>query len=167
LLLDAVGFADPPFSGLLPPPQDATIVMVRARMKNSFRRLDISGYLRSVRHHKGVRVTLANMSSQSAAVLPEIDNSTDSKVQPLYHVILLNDEDHTYDYVVEMLVKIFQNVRRRSFQPRVEVDTKGTTILLTCELSKAELKRDQIHVMARTGGCRGRWIHAAVVEPAG
>jgi len=107
------------------------------------------------------------MSSQSATVLPEIDNSTDSKVQPLYNVILLNDEDHTYDYVVEMLVKIFKMSDAEAFSHAVEVDTKGTTILLTCELSKAELKRDQIHSYGPDWRLpRSMGSMAAVVEPA-
>lgn len=107
------------------------------------------------------------MSSRSSSVLPEIDNITERKIQPLYHVILLNDEDHTYDYVVEMLVKIFRMSDATAFGHAVEVDTKGTTILLTCELSRAELKRDQIHSygpdwrLARSLGSM-----AAIVEPA-
>ena len=47
------------------------------------------------------------MGSRSAAVLPEIEDETSDQLQPLYHVILLDDEDHTYDYVIEMLQKIF------------------------------------------------------------
>ena len=107
------------------------------------------------------------MSSRASSVLPEIENDTTSRVQPLYHVILLNDEDHTYDYVVEMLVKIFKMSEATAFGHAVEVDTKGTTIVLTCELSKAELKRDQIHAygadwrLARSMGSM-----AAIVEPA-
>lgn len=82
-------------------------------------------------------------------------------------MILLNDEDHTYDYVVEMLQKIFGMTEARAFSHAVEVDTKQTTILLTCELEKAELKRDQIHAygpdwrMPRSLGSM-----AAIVEPA-
>src|SRR5712675_2515841 len=107
------------------------------------------------------------MTSRSTAVAPEIDQDSSSQIQPLYHVILLNDEDHTYDYVVEMLVKIFNMSDATAFKHAVEVDTKGTTIVLTCELSKAELKRDQIHTygpdwrLARSMGSM-----AAVVEPA-
>ena len=85
------------------------------------------------------------MSSRSASVYPEVEEDTRDKVQPLYHVILLNDEDHTYDYVIEMLVKIFAMTESKAFSHAVEVDTAGTTIVLTCELEKAELKRDQIH----------------------
>jgi ATP-dependent Clp protease adaptor protein ClpS len=107
------------------------------------------------------------MSSRSATALPEVEDDTSDKLQPLYHVILLNDDDHTYDYVVEMLQKIFGFSESRAFSQSVEVDTKGTTILLTCELEKAELKRDQIHSYGpdwRMPSSLGSM--AAVVEPA-
>ena len=107
------------------------------------------------------------MSSRSTSVFPEVEDDTTSQLQPLYHVILLNDEDHTYDYVVEMLVKLFGMTEQKAFGHAVEVDTVGTTILLTCELEKAELKRDQVHAY----GADWRLAHshgsmAAVVEPA-
>src|ERR1051326_148630 len=107
------------------------------------------------------------MSSRSASAVPEIDEDTSEEIQPMYHVILLNDEDHTYDYVVEMLEKIFAFSESRAFSHAVEVDTKGTTILITCELEKAEHKRDLIHAygpdwrLARSLGSM-----AAIVEPA-
>ena len=107
------------------------------------------------------------MSSRSTAVFPEVEDETTNKLQPLYHVILLNDEDHTYDYVVEMLEKLFGMAEATAFGHAVEVDSKGTTILITCELEKAELKRDQVHAygpdwrLARSLGSM-----AAVVEPA-
>ena len=108
------------------------------------------------------------MSSRSTSVLPEIESNTTSQVQPLYHVILLNDEDHTYDYVVEMLAKIFKMSETTAFSHAVEVDTKGTTIVLTCELSKAELKRDQIHTYGPDWRLpRSMGSMAAIVEPAG
>ena len=107
------------------------------------------------------------MSRSSAAAVPQTDTSTEERLEKLYHVILLNDEDHTYDYVVEMLQKLFGFVESRAFSHAVEVDTKGITILLTCELEKAELKRDQIHaygpdpLMPRSFSSM-----AAIVEPA-
>jgi len=107
------------------------------------------------------------MSSRSASVLPEIEDDTAEQSQPLYHVILLNDEDHTYDYVVEMLEKIFGMSESTAFSHAVEVDTKGTTILITCELEKAELKRDQIHSYGPDWRLpRSLGSMAAVVEPA-
>ena len=107
------------------------------------------------------------MSSRSASAIPEIEEDTLDKVEPLYHVILLNDEDHTYDYVVEMLQKIFGFSEARAFSHAVEVDTKGTTILITCELEKAEQKRDLIHSYGPDWRLpRSLGSMAAVVEPA-
>src|ERR1044071_7395743 len=85
------------------------------------------------------------MGVRSGAVLPETEDETSDQLQPLYHVILLNDDDHTYDYVIEMLEKIFGFSESKALSHAVEVDTKGMTILLTCELEKAEHKRDLIH----------------------
>ena len=107
------------------------------------------------------------MRSGSTAVLPEVEDETTNKLQPLYHVILLNDEDHTYDYVIEMLVKVFAMTESTAFGHAVEVDTAGTTILLTCELEKAELKRDQVHAYGPDWRLpRSLGSMAAIVEPA-
>jgi ATP-dependent Clp protease adaptor protein ClpS len=107
------------------------------------------------------------MSSRSASVLPEVEDDAANQLQPLYHVILLNDEDHTYDYVVEMLEKIFGMSEATAFGHAVEVDTKGTTILITCELEKAELKRDQIHGYGPDWRLpRSLGSMAALIEPA-
>jgi ATP-dependent Clp protease adaptor protein ClpS len=104
---------------------------------------------------------------KSGAAFPEVDNETTEQLQPLYHVILLNDEDHTYDYVIEMLVKIFGMTESKAYGHAVEVDTAGTTILLTCELEKAELKRDQIHAYGPDFRLpRSLGSMAALVEPA-
>jgi ATP-dependent Clp protease adaptor protein ClpS len=106
-------------------------------------------------------------SSRAATAFPEVEDETSDQLQPLYHVILLNDEDHTYDYVVEMLVKIFGMTESRGFSHAVEVDTRGTTILITCELEKAELKRDQVHAYGPDWRLpRSLGSMAAVVEPA-
>jgi ATP-dependent Clp protease adaptor protein ClpS len=107
------------------------------------------------------------MSSRSASAFPEVEDETRDRLQPLYHVILLNDEDHTYDYVIEMLQKIFGFPESTALSHAVEVDTKGTTILLTCELEKAERKRDLIHSYGADWRLpRSMGSMAAVVEPA-
>jgi ATP-dependent Clp protease adaptor protein ClpS len=107
------------------------------------------------------------MASRASSVLPEVEDDTSDQLQPLYHVILLNDDDHTYDYVIEMLTKIFGISESKALSHAVEVDTKGTTILLTCELEKAELKRDQIHSYGPDWRLpRSLGSMAAIVEPA-
>ena len=63
---------------------------------------------------------------------------------PPYNVVLLDDDDHTYDYVMEMLGVIFQYVQEKAFMLAREVDETGRVIVLTTHLERAELKRDQI-----------------------
>ena len=107
------------------------------------------------------------MPSRSSTVEPEIENDVSDQLQPLYHVILLNDDDHTYDYVIEMLTKIFGFSESRALSHAVEVDTNGTTILLTCELETAEHKRDLIHSFGPDWRLpRSLGSMAAIVEPA-
>jgi ATP-dependent Clp protease adaptor protein ClpS len=65
--------------------------------------------------------------------------------QPRYNVILWNDDDHSYEYVVEMMQKLFGHEREKGFLIAKEVDTQGKAICLTTTLEHAELKRDQIH----------------------
>ena len=69
--------------------------------------------------------------------------------QPMYHVVLLDDDDHTYDYVVGMLRKLFCMTSEEAFTRAFEVDTTKRVILDTTTLERAELKRDQIQSYGR------------------
>ncbi len=64
--------------------------------------------------------------------------------QPPYHVVLMNDDDHSYEYVIEMLGKLFGHDEMRAFVLAREVDTAGKAVVDTTTLERAELKRDQI-----------------------
>ena len=37
------------------------------------------------------------------------ENETRTRKQPPYNVIILNDEDHTFEYVIELLCKLFRH----------------------------------------------------------
>ena len=63
---------------------------------------------------------------------------------PPFNVVLLNDDDHTYAYVIEMLGKVFGHPVERAFQMAEEVDKSGRVIVLTTHKERAELKRDQV-----------------------
>ncbi|MEK6674467.1 MAG: ATP-dependent Clp protease adaptor ClpS [Planctomycetota bacterium] len=71
------------------------------------------------------------------------------KPQPSYHVVLLNDDDHTYEYVIEMLRKLFGHAEEQAFLCAHEVDHAGRVIVDTTTMERAELKRDQIHAYGR------------------
>jgi ATP-dependent Clp protease adaptor protein ClpS len=76
----------------------------------------------------------------------ESDEQTQNQTKklPPYNVVLLNDDDHTYEYVIEMLHKIFAHSFETAFNMAKTVDEHGRVIVLTTHKEKAELKRDQI-----------------------
>jgi ATP-dependent Clp protease adaptor protein ClpS len=98
---------------------------------------------------------------------PEIETTQREDLTPLFNVVLLDDDDHTYDYVIEMLCKIFLLPAEAAFRHAVEVDTMGRTIVMTCEREQAEFGRDQIHAYgADPRMARSKGSMSAIVEPA-
>lgn len=65
--------------------------------------------------------------------------------QPRYHVVLWDDNDHTYDYVIRMMTHLFGHPPEKGMLIATEVDNSGRAICLTTTREHAELKRDQIH----------------------
>ncbi len=89
------------------------------------------------------------------------------KLLPPYHVILMDDDDHTYDYVIGMLRKLFGHPAERAFKLAEEVDQSGRVIVDTTTLERAEFKRDQVHAFGRDWRiprCAGSM--GATIEPA-
>ena len=107
-------------------------------------------------------ITTAPITKPGTGVSGEIVKS------PLYRVVLLDDDDHTYDYVIEMLQKIFIFSSAEALRHAEEVDAQGRTVLITCELPEAEFGRDQIHAYGPDWRlARSKGSMSAVVEPAG
>jgi len=98
---------------------------------------------------------------------PEAEAVEHEQLVPLYRVVLLDDNDHTYDYVIEMLQKIFIFTLDEAYLHAEEVDRCGRTVLITCELREAEFARDQIHSYGADWRLpRSKGSMSAVVEPA-
>ncbi len=98
---------------------------------------------------------------------PDTSTIREEELAPLFNVVLLDDSEHTYDYVIEMLQKLFLVTEAVAFRHAVEVDTTGRTIVLTCELPQAEFARDQIHSYGadwRMPVSKGSM--SAIIEPA-
>ena len=97
----------------------------------------------------------------------QIDSAELTRLMPRYHVVLLDDEEHTYEYVVEMLMAFFHHARERAWNMAREVDRRGRSKVFTTNREQAEHKRSQIHSYGadwRLGQSKGSM--AAVVEPA-
>ena len=103
-------------------------------------------------------------------VLPVLEERQHSEGQtqtaPLYNVVLLDDDEHTYEYVIEMLCSVFGHTVEQAYGMACEVDHSGRVIVDTTHLERAELKRDQIRAFGADRLLLGssRSMHATI-EP--
>jgi ATP-dependent Clp protease adaptor protein ClpS len=101
------------------------------------------------------------------AVSPETEAMGADQMVPLYRVVLLDDNDHTYDYVIEMLQQILIFTMLEGYRHAEELDRTGRTVLIVCELREAEFARDQIHAYGADWRLpRSQGSMSAVIEPA-
>jgi ATP-dependent Clp protease adaptor protein ClpS len=63
---------------------------------------------------------------------------------PPYHVILENDDHHTFEFVVESLQKALSYSQERAYQLTMQAHTAGRAVVWTGPKEVAELKADQI-----------------------
>ena len=99
--------------------------------------------------------------------LPEQQTSTNTRVASLWNVVLLNDDDHSYDYVIEMLGRLFGTDAETAFLRACELDNTDRVIVATTSKERAELKQEQIHAYGpdpRLPKCVGSM--SAQIEPA-
>jgi ATP-dependent Clp protease adaptor protein ClpS len=109
--------------------------------------------------------------TQSTTTVPDIEEAPVlrkkrvNRRQPRYHVVLWNDDDHTYQYVVSMLQKLFGHPSPAGIKMATEVDQKGKVTVLTTR-EHAELKRDQIHAFGADKLLRrSKGAMSASIEP--
>jgi ATP-dependent Clp protease adaptor protein ClpS len=116
-------------------------------------------------------------SSAAAVAVPEVaapdaeqqsqaDKKKKPKRQPRYNVILWNDDDHSYEYVIAMLKELFGHPEEKGYLLACEVDKSGRCVVLTTTKEHAELKRDQIHAYGKDAlisQCKGSM--KASIEP--
>ncbi len=118
--------------------------------------------------HSSLAIKRFPLSQSSEPAVAEPKQTQKPRMQPRYNVILLNDDDHTYRYVIEMLMVIFGFSPEKGFLIAKEVDKTGRAICLTTTREHAELKQDQIHsygpdpYLGRE--CKGSMT--AIIEPA-
>lgn len=91
----------------------------------------------------------------------------DSQIEPPWHVILLDDNDHSYEYVIVMLGSVFGYGPEKSFALARIVDTAGRVIVATTTHEKALEYQEKIHSHGADPlipRCKGSM--SALVEPA-
>lgn len=63
---------------------------------------------------------------------------------PRYAVVVLNDDEHTFEYVIDTFRKVFGYKVEKCFLLAQEIHLTGRSIVWTGTKEVAELKRDQI-----------------------
>jgi len=108
----------------------------------SFKSVD-NRLLRGARH--AAIAGASHTPTMSTTVLePEIKHELKRKVARLWSVVLHDDQDHTYDYVIRMLMDIFNMNAVKAFHHAEEVDATGRTVVAKLAKEEAMKKRDQI-----------------------
>lgn len=84
-----------------------------------------------------------------------------------WNVVLLDDDAHSYEYVIAMVQELFACSIEKGFLIASAVDSQGRAVCLTTHKEHAELKRDQILAFGKDpliAGCKGSM--SAIIEPA-
>ena len=110
------------------------------------------------------------MSGPIAETTPEITTLDDEQTLVIspWQVVLLDDNDHTYEYVIQMLCKILGANSQVAGQMAVEVDTTGRVVVFKGSRERCELIQQQIHNWGadpRISRCKGSM--SAAIEEAG
>lgn len=82
--------------------------------------------------------------AEPPATTPRERTDVKFKQQPPYAVVVLNDNEHTFDYVIATFKKVFGYEIQKCFKLAKEIHEKGRAIVWIGSLEVAELKRDQI-----------------------
>ena len=89
--------------------------------------------------------------ASTPSVTPTISRADEAQTDlaKRYHLILHDDDDHTYQYVIEMLGKVFGYGREKAFAIAGVVDGQGQAVLETDAYDVVTGHQKQIHGYGR------------------
>ena len=92
----------------------------------------------------------------------------DAALAPLYHLILLDDDAHTYEYVIEMLAAIFGYGRDKAFALAAIVDNTGRVVVETASHEQVTGHQHRIHAYGADPRLpQSKGSMSAIIEEAG
>jgi ATP-dependent Clp protease adaptor protein ClpS len=109
-------------------------------------------------------MNFADSPGTATIVRPQASGERKKHRIPRYHVLLWDSDDHSYEYVEQMLRELFGHTAEECHKMAETVDTQGKVVVLTTTKEHAELKRDQIHAYGKDPGmknCKGS-MHATI-----
>jgi ATP-dependent Clp protease adaptor protein ClpS len=86
-------------------------------------------------------------STMSITPVVENETSTDQKTDFLkqWHVVLLNTDDHTFEFVVTLIMTVFNKDADEAYAHTIQIHKEGRSILATTHRERAELYKEQVH----------------------
>jgi ATP-dependent Clp protease adaptor protein ClpS len=101
---------------------------------------------------------------------PETDTAEETKTRrvPPYNVILLNDDDHSMEFVIAVLCKALNITVEKACQLMLVAHTSGQAVVWTAPKEVAELKAEQIQTFHEVRERDGKKLGplGVCVEPA-
>ena len=92
-----------------------------------------------------VQRIVAQRSAPETGTRPGIGHAESTELDKRYHLILLDDDDHSYAYVVEMLGRLFGYSKEKAFAIAAMVDTQGRAIVETASYDRVRHDQQRIH----------------------
>jgi ATP-dependent Clp protease adaptor protein ClpS len=85
-------------------------------------------------------------------VFPDLDEDEETEQRtrlcPMYVIVVFNDDDHSFDYVVELFMKVFRYQVEKCVQLAIRIHNEGLTVVWSGTRELGELKLEQL----RNGG---------------
>jgi ATP-dependent Clp protease adaptor protein ClpS len=107
------------------------------------------------------------MSEDSGTIVrPKTRGKSKTRRLPPYNVILLNDDDHSMEFVIEVLVKVFGYPLEKCVLLMLEAHQTGRSIVWSGSKEVAELKQEQVRTFSEKKNGRDFGPLGCEIEPA-
>ncbi len=93
------------------------------------------------------------MTTQAPASPPKADPAREHRPKPAdgkpkrlppYQVIILNDDEHTFPYVISLIQKVFHHDANHAVRLTANIHHRGRAVVWTGPKEHAEMKRDLV-----------------------
>ncbi len=81
-----------------------------------------------------------------------VENDVEIIMPKLYKVMLLNDDYTTFDFVIEILKKVFHKSEEEAINITLKVDREGSAAVGVYPYEIAQVKIEKTHTLARQAG---------------
>jgi len=74
----------------------------------------------------------------------EEETEVDQRIAPRWKIILHNDDHHSFEFVIMMIMEIFKKTTEQAFVHTLEIHEHDTSVLTTCSKERGQLYLEQV-----------------------